>query len=60
MTQEQRMKAVVPLAASMVFLGVIVTHFFGIFAAVTCLTVYMLLLFVAIQLWDKKSQSNNA
>ena len=58
MTQEQRMKALVPLAASMVFLGVIVTHFFGIFAAVPCLTVYMLLLFVVIQLWYKKSQNN--
>lgn len=58
MTQEQRMKALVPLASSMVFLGVIVTHFFGIFAAVPCLTVYMLLLFVVIQLWDKKSQNN--
>lgn len=59
MTQEQRMKAVPKLAASMVLLGVIVTHFFGIAAAGACLVVYMLLLFVAIKLWDKKSQSNN-
>ena len=58
MTQEQRMKAVIPLAASMILLGVIVTHFFGIFAAVPSLAAYMLFLFAIVKLGDKKQYAN--